>query len=327
MTSAHAATALMMTHGLGRKTLAGVIHHVANRCGCLDDVLTASEQSLVSDFGLPPQSASDLPRAIAAALLLLPEFEKRGIHAVSADADGYPSRLSEVLGKDAPPILFVAGNAELLAHRAVGFCGSRKASEQGLRVGREAAGNLARQGFNIVSGYASGVDLETHRSALEAGGTTAFVLAEGILHFRTKREVASLLTPTNHVVVSEFPPGLPWQARNAMQRNATIIGLSDAMIVIEAGTTGGTFACAEATLKYNHPLFVAHYANPADSAAGNERFLTRGATPLRGNADGIPNVERVVETIGFPRRSRPVKASEQTLFAVPAAVGGSKAGG
>ena len=62
-------------------------------------------------------------------------------------------------------------------------------------------------------------------------------------------------------------------ARHAMQRNNTIIGLSDAMIVIESGTTGGTHACAEAAMRIGHPLFVAEYAAPADSAEGNKSFV------------------------------------------------------
>lgn len=318
MTTRLAATALMMTRGLGRKTLASVVSRIADRGGSLDDVLTANAQSLVRDFGMSEQSAADLPRAVAEAMPLIPQLEQRGVRVLTLDAPEYPQRLIEVLGQDAPAILFVAGNVELLSRRAVGFCGSRKASEKGLRVGRDSAAILAQQGLNIVSGYASGVDLEVHRSALEAGGTTAFVLADGILHFRAKREVASLLTSSNHVVVSEFPPRLPWLARNAMQRNATIIGLSDAMIVIEAGTTGGTFACAESTLKYKHPLFVAHYAMPADSASGNQDFLKRGATPLRGNTEGVPNLAKVLESVEKPRRTRPRTNGERMLFSAAA---------
>ncbi len=314
MTTRIAATALMMTRGLGRKTLASLAQRIGHRGGTLPDLLTADTYSLTSVYGLSEQVAADFPRAKGEALRIVPQLDQRGVQVLTVLDGDYPQRLIEVLGDDAPTILFVAGNVELLSLRSVGFCGSRKASEKGHRVGRDSAAMLARQGLNVVSGYASGVDLEVHRSALEAGGTTAFVLADGILHFRAKREVAPLLTPSNHVVVSEFPPRLPWLARNAMQRNATIIGLSDAMIVIEAGTTGGTFACAECTLKYGHPLFVAHYAMPADSAVGNDDFLRRGATPLRGNAEGVPNLSRLLESIEKPRPKRLRTNRERLLF-------------
>jgi predicted Rossmann fold nucleotide-binding protein DprA/Smf involved in DNA uptake len=86
------------------------------------------------------------------------------------------------------------------------------------------------------------------------------------------------------------------------------------MIVIEAGTTGGTFACAESTLKYGTPLFVVHYAMPAESAAGNQDFLNRGATPLRGNPDGVPQLGRVLESIAKSRRAIAPRNAERSLF-------------
>ena len=88
--------------------------------------------------------------------------------------------------------------------------------------------------------------------------------------------MADLLTEANSVVVSEFPPKLPWSVGNAMQRNRTICGLVHAMIVIEAGTTGGTWAAGQAALELGVPLFVLDFPNPAafrrrESLAAQER--------------------------------------------------------
>ena len=102
-----------------------------------------------------------------------------------------------------------------------------------------------------------------------------------------------------------------------MQRNRTIIGLSDAVVCIESGMREGTFAAAETTFSLNLPLFVADYAQPAESAAGNRHFLQRGATPLRSNRDGQPNLERVYAAIGMapsPESSRP-EVDDSTIHA------------
>jgi predicted Rossmann fold nucleotide-binding protein DprA/Smf involved in DNA uptake len=146
----------------------------------------------------------------------------------------------------------------------------------------------------VVSGYAHGVDLSAHRAALEAGGTTTLVLAEGILHFRIKTDIKGLTSETNLLVVSEFLPRLPWSGRHAMARNHTICGLSNAMILVESGAEGGTFECGKAALEQKRPLFVVEYAQPPQSAEGNAFFLERGASALRRSRAGPANLEAVM---------------------------------
>lgn len=309
-----AATALMMTKGLGRRTLAKFVDRVPPNL--IGDIVRNSDLAQLERFGLSLELASRLRESLAGAMRAGDELDRISATAVFRSEDRYPSRLRRCLGEDAPPIIFVIGNLDLVDQAAVGFCGSRRASEKGLRVAKEASSLLATEGVTIVSGYASGVDLAVHRGSLEAGGTTIFVLAEGILHFRVKRDVAPLFTNSNSLVVSEFPPGLPWLARSAMQRNCTIIGLSDAMIVIESGMSGGTFACGEATLNQKRPLFVADYAVPADSAEGNQHFLTRGAAPLRGNREGVPMLGRVLEVVKSGESRARVSKSSSTLFPI-----------
>lgn len=61
-----------------------------------------------------------------------------------------------------------------------------------------------------------------------------------------------------------------------MTRNETIIALSRAMIVIEAGPTGGTLAAGLSTLAAGKPLFVAVYEHMDETAPGNAHLLERG---------------------------------------------------
>ena len=207
----------------------------------------------------------------------------------------YPLRLVNILGNDAPPYLFTRGNKELFRKKSVGFCGARASSQKGLCIASDCSKILVKNGFNIVSGYAKGVDLEAHSTALKNSGTTTIVLAEGILKFSKKNEVKDLLNDTNHLVVSQFPPSLSWLARNAMKRNHLIIGLSDAMVLIEAGTTGGTFAAGEATIKHNQPLYVVDYATPPESASGNELLVQKGGVLLKQTRQFEPNLNRLMD--------------------------------
>ena len=94
----------------------------------------------------------------------------------------------------------------------------------------------------IVSGYARGVDTETHLAALGSGGCTAIVLAEGITHFRRKRAFSGVeFDPNRIVVLSQFSPKQAW--RRWSSDDLAIggsVGLGTALVVIEAGETGGT---------------------------------------------------------------------------------------
>jgi DNA processing protein len=203
---------------------------------------------------------------------------------VLAFSDGrYPRRLKDLLGDNAPPLLFVIGRVDLLEASGIGFCGSRHASEKGLATAADCADQLARQGLNVVSGYAAGVDTAVHRAALAAGGTTSIVLAEGLLRFRHKSTISATRDTEQTVVLSEFAPDAPWTVANAMQRNKTICALSRAMVLIEAGLTGGSISAGKACLAMGLPLFAAVYDGMPSSAAGNVELLKLGAQRLMRN--------------------------------------------
>lgn len=72
-------------------------------------------------------------------------------------------------------LIFAKGDIRSLTKPCLGFCGSRKASEKGLKTAWDFADQMARKGVNIISGYASGVDMTAHKAALEAGGTTTLI--------------------------------------------------------------------------------------------------------------------------------------------------------
>ncbi|MHB8131303.1 MAG: hypothetical protein ACYDEX_20170, partial [Mobilitalea sp.] len=80
-------------------------------------------------------------------------------------------------------------------------------------------------------------------------------------------------------------------------RNGTIIGLSDAMMLIESGINGGTYAAGELTLQSKRPLYVIDYADSKPSAKGNAYFIQNGGIPIRGNKEGMPILTKVFDTI------------------------------
>ncbi len=203
-------------------------------------------------------------------------LHQRGVEAVVLGEEGYPVTLGAT--RAAPAALFVSGPREVLSRSGLGMCGSRNATDEGLRAARACGEAVAARGYNVVSGYARGVDMCAHIGALASGGTTVMVLAEGIERFRVRRgEFAELWNPSRAVVVSQFAPGQTWSAGAAMTRNAVISGLSKALVVVEAGETGGTLAAGVHALDRGQPVLVLQLFG---APAGNQLLHARGATPV-----------------------------------------------
>lgn len=203
------------------------------------------------------------------------------IHSIYAEDPAYPSALRGLPAKDRPEGFVAAGNLALLDGFLVGICGSRKASERGLKVAEDACRELALRGVTVVSGYAAGVDETAHLAALTVGGATICVLAEGLSHFRIKKTLANKWDWSRVLVLSQFGLRSIWQASRAMQRNKTIVGLSRATIVVEARDRGGTLDAGLTALRLKKPLFVADFSESGTESAGNTLLLREGATPFR----------------------------------------------
>lgn len=181
-------------------------------------------------------------------------------------------------GRPVAPIIFYWGNTSLFYEPSIGMCGSRSATPLGLRAAQACGEEVSLRNMVVVSGYAKGVDTATHLAALNVGGKTIIVLAEGFNHFRTKREFAGKLDPRRVLVISQFPPTQPWSAYAAMARNSLIFGLSRALVVVEAGEKGGTLAAGQGALRMGRPVFVLNF--DAATPVGNQMLLAAGGHPI-----------------------------------------------
>lgn len=210
----------------------------------------------------------------------------------------YPVDLKKTLSKNAPTVISTIGNIDLVKKNRVGFCGSRKASDKGMEVAKDCVEQLVEKNVVIVSGYAAGIDEQTHLTALRNGGSTIIVLPEGINGFRIKKELKAVWDWDRVLVISEFAPNAIWSAGRAMQRNNSIIALSDIIILIEAGETGGSMEAGKKTLELGKYLFAPVYQGMPENAKGNQILLNKGAFPLKKSAATMrANLSKVFELI------------------------------
>lgn len=310
---------LQAARGFGPVLQRQVLTHVSDKGLTLNEFMTLSKNDWKS-AGLSSDQVDALKNAEDTAKKWSEAISKQGIKVIGRLDDAYPAHLYHVLGDKAPPVLYVWGNLDLFQYPAVGFCGARDASEQGINFAKDTSEQIAAKGWTIVSGHARGVDHVTHQTALKNNGYTIIVAPIGLFNFRLRADLKKQMTPKQILILSEFQPNARWSVSNAMTRNRTISGLSNALIVVESGTTGGTFAAGKFALTAKIPLFVADYTHPAPSAAGNPYFIQRGAKPIRrsketGRADLSELFKKVEEhqnTVNLPLPQKPVQRS---LFA------------
>lgn len=219
---------------------------------------------------------------------------------VSIGEPNYPDRLRELFGKSIPQTIYMKGNSELLFKSGVGFCGSRKAEDIALKITKDCAAQVVDKNLTVVSGYAAGVDITAHYTALEKGGDTIIVLPEGINHFKIKKSLSNVWDWSRVLVISHFEPDATWKAWRAMQRNKTIMALSNVMIVISAGEKGGTLDAGLNALKHKISLYVADYNDAEIIAPGNQRLINEGGKKLGQSQRGKkPNLNKLFSEIYY----------------------------
>lgn len=214
----------------------------------------------------------------------------RGVRAVMVGQPGYPESLVRN-GRTVAPVIFYWGDPDLFTAHGVGMCGSRAVSDLGLRAARASGEEVSARGLAVISGYAKGVDTETHLAALRGGGRTVIILAEGINHWRVKKTFAADFDPSRVLVLSQFAPSQPWGAYAAMARNHIIFGLGKALVVIEAGAKGGTLAAGQAALKAGRPVLVLDFG--AETPPGNKLLLEAGGISVTSRQDLAAALDQV----------------------------------
>jgi DNA processing protein len=186
----------------------------------------------------------------------------------------------------------------------------------------------------ITSGLALGIDGVAHRAALAAGGLTLAVLGSGHrrIYPAAHRPLAQAILEQG-AVVSEFPPTMSARPHHFPARNRIVSGLSQGVVVIEAGHRSGALITARLAVAQGREVFVVprHALDPA--GVGGHRLLREGATLIRDARD----IEESLAPDGQQRSLFPglglgleapavLACGEESTYEAPASIGGEDAG-
>lgn len=249
-------------------------------------------------------------KALRALLSLRPKLDPErewerlrslGARVLVEEDDAYPAALREIA--DPPPLLFVRGDLSEDDQWAMAVVGTRRATAYGRQVADRFVADLAAAGVTIVSGLARGIDTVAHRAALEAGGRTIAVLANGLDEvYPPENRALSERIASSGALVSEFSPGTRPDAANFPRRNRIISGLCLGTLVVEAGYSSGALITADFALEQGRDVFAVPGSVFSPMSAGCHQLIRDGAKPATSATD-------ILEELNMTRavRQQPVQ--------------------
>lgn len=192
----------------------------------------------------------------------------------------YPQKLK--VYDDAPSILFYKGHiGKLNEEYNISIVGSRKCTSYGINVTKIISTELSKNNINVISGMARGIDTYAHAASIDNNGYTCAVLGCG-LDIIYPKENKLLYNKIIHLgcIISEFPPGTQPLPKNFPIRNRIISGLSDIVIIIEAGIKSGSLITAGLALQQGKDVMAVPGSIFSECSKGCNKLIGDGAYPV-----------------------------------------------
>jgi DNA processing protein len=231
------------------------------------------------------------------------KIEKHHLHVLTCNDVDYPRRLKEIY--DYPPVLYIKGTILPEDEWCLAVVGTRRATIYGKQVTQEMVTDLARSKITIVSGLAKGIDTIAHHAALEAGGRTLAVLANGLdtVYPAENTNLAGAITE-NGALISEYPLGARPRAENFPRRNRILSGLSMGVLVTEADEKSGAMITARDALEQNREVFAIPGSILSPASRGTNRIIQAGEAKL------VTRYMDILEELNLTTVARQMEMSE-----------------
>ena len=211
--------------------------------------------------------------------IILKKSYNLGYDVISIEDERYPKLLQNI--QNPPCVIYTCGDISCLKDSlTIAIVGTRKATENGLKIAYDISYGLAKSGAVVISGGALGVDSAAHKGAMDAGGKTVAVLGCGIdyPYLMIQKGLRNKISE-NGTLISEYPPGFEPTAYTFPIRNRIISGLSKGTLIIEAGEKSGSLITANLANDQNRDVFVTPIKNGYEEKfKGSLALIEDGAT-------------------------------------------------
>lgn len=187
-----------------------------------------------------------------------------------------------------PKQLFIEGDwAKLAGLPKVAVVGSRKVSPYGRIVTEKMVQALVSYGVVVVSGLALGVDSIAHQTALDSGGLTIAILPDSLdkITPSSHTQLASQIVKNGGALISEYSPHSQFYKGNLIARNRLVAGLSQAVLITEAGEKSGSLHTANFALEQSKDVLVVPGPITSPASVGCNNLIKCGATIITNPGD------------------------------------------
>jgi DNA processing protein len=159
--------------------------------------------------------------------------------------------------------------------------GTREITGYGRRVIDLLLGNFLKElDIVVVSGMARGVDEYVHKVCLQRGIKTMAILPGGLKDVIPERNgPLKKEIEKKGLLVAEYPNRAYWGKYLYIKRNRILAGVSQVVVVIQAGEKSGSLSTARLALDYNRDVFIV----PGDIT----REVSKGCNLLASEGAGI----------------------------------------
>lgn len=185
-----------------------------------------------------------------------------------------------------PKELFAIGNLALLEKPKVAIVGSRNATFYSKDMAFKIAKSLSNTGVVVVSGGAIGIDTQAHKGAFP---NTIAILATplNILYPKINEKLLADISKEG-LLLSEYNLEAKTSKYNFVLRNRLVVGLCDALVIVQADIDSGSMRSAEFAQRLCKPIYVLpHRINESDGT----HFLTKnGIAKTIYNVDSFTSV-------------------------------------
>ncbi len=296
--------ALQKASNLGDRTAKKLIA----RLGSAEAIFKEKRQNLLKIEGIGELKLKGLldPANFEAAEKELEFIENEQLETHYFLDENYPEKLKHC--HDSPILLFSKGSIKLQNRRIISIVGTRKITSAGKAFVEEFIEELSPLDPVIVSGFAYGVDIAAHRTAITHNLQTIGCLAHGLdqiypkVHAKYVDEVLK-----NGGFFSDFWSSDKFDRNNFLKRNRIIAGLSEATVVIESAEKGGSLVTADIANSYNREVFAVP-GRPGDKYSKGCNALIKS-----NNAHLLSSAADLVYMLGW-KLDEEIKPVQQQLF-------------